>query len=1262
LGRGLKTLEIDIRMNSNDPNHHLVWFLRNFPLTVEDFSLTIQFVRSTPVQISDPEKVERSEQGSVSTTVITANATAQKGKQDHSCNCVMGQDDELAFAVPLSIKNLSLYGFYPLPEPDELEFTPGSSSATRSRTTSPFLTALENLIRRSPELSSIKVDNICHDYGTAIRRTRWLGLEDVTAMLKPYRAKSREFESVIAPRLVKFTSSQGWTDEVLAEFLNRWDSTLSPSKTLNGGQDCQDHRVDHSKDDNDDVENVVVGWKTLELAEVQESFSKTSAAILHQTQHLENLTLSSSEGFPPQELAWILRTSPRLNCFSTIEDNAWPKEGHEYPYLNVFLEAQDLLLPLHQIQGFWSTWTDRKRPHPQNLGWHPKRHGSDNEHGYGGFLAWVASENLEILRVVIKNVPRPDLKRSQFGGTLGQCREGTLAHEDYQDPRVALQVEQELCRRIGRLTNLKELVLGMDDRKWGDLNYYRSLPKRLRKELGLPLLTPVKDPDREEEQKEIGVKDGDNGGTVADEEDVYSDADNAWNECPRWEPLMFYDEGFQYSCLSLALDAGLGYLAGLGQLEVLKVNRMSHRIRLQEVQWMAEHWPRLRRIEGLKVLRKDDKCPIPPVTEEAISTRMKEVKDKSWARVFSISELLEAILAFMDPKTLHTFRLVSRSMRDQCAPFFAITLDITERHRYPILRRLSSLVMPGAEHVASSPLNQIRGLHLHTQNDLPARFDQFYPETMDTVLDRCRNLREIKITDIPGNNAPPEKPSYPPRRTWSCRRFILVQPDSHHGRYCNSDCVGCFGHEDRPKYPDNGKPWSFWDRLPLEGELLKSLESLSVTAGEYTPMNLDRFMTRVGKSCVANTLRSFTVLGSWDQTRTVSWLALRDCLCNLTVLDAFRIEEIFISYEDHIDYDSRLGNRNSAKGSSSKFRWIAPSVKSLTIKCRALLAVKLALLKLFPNLESLVAGFKSEIWERAVDQHYFPNVSSCNDHAGRVPFPKLKSLDAFITLADDWMVSRLLQAWARRQLSFQLVSAQFAATYHPFLRPANEALFKMLCDQNIVVRRIQISDQDVCWATVILTSPVCQQIEALELLDSSLDFVQILKPAAVQAPQHWLLNEEQFPVVIQWSRTLTHLSLRTSLDSRTDTIHGEGALAFVRSAIKMMTQLVDLQLLEPIKDLAFFDGLGRSSPLSGKPVTADVVASSPTAQTFELENYCITERPLLKRLTLCQSFSLVRDPNFNVLARLWSERLHYQFRFLEDFVSIRQLHATHRPV
>lgn len=58
-------------------------------------------------------------------------------------------------------------------------------------------------------------------------------------------------------------------------------------------------------------------------------------------------------------------------------------------------------------------------------------------------------------------------------------------------------------------------------------------------------------------------------------------------------------EGCQYDCLEMTLEGGLDQLKGLKNLRVLDVRMMAQRIGIKEVNWMSQHWPRLRAIRGL---------------------------------------------------------------------------------------------------------------------------------------------------------------------------------------------------------------------------------------------------------------------------------------------------------------------------------------------------------------------------------------------------------------------------------------------------------------------------------------------------------------------------------------------------------------------------------------------------------------------------------------------------------------------------------------
>jgi hypothetical protein len=52
-------------------------------------------------------------------------------------------------------------------------------------------------------------------------------------------------------------------------------------------------------------------------------------------------------------------------------------------------------------------------------------------------------------------------------------------------------------------------------------------------------------------------------------------------------------------CLEMSLESGLDKLSGLKLLRELDTNGLRTKIGVKEVQWMTEHWPRLRVVRGL---------------------------------------------------------------------------------------------------------------------------------------------------------------------------------------------------------------------------------------------------------------------------------------------------------------------------------------------------------------------------------------------------------------------------------------------------------------------------------------------------------------------------------------------------------------------------------------------------------------------------------------------------------------------------------------
>lgn len=66
--------------------------------------------------------------------------------------------------------------------------------------------------------------------------------------------------------------------------------------------------------------------------------------------------------------------------------------------------------------------------------------------------------------------------------------------------------------------------------------------------------------------------------------------------CMEWTDL---EESLQWYSPEMSLASGLSELASLKNLEKLCVRFMNHRIRVPELKWMAENWPRLESLEGL---------------------------------------------------------------------------------------------------------------------------------------------------------------------------------------------------------------------------------------------------------------------------------------------------------------------------------------------------------------------------------------------------------------------------------------------------------------------------------------------------------------------------------------------------------------------------------------------------------------------------------------------------------------------------------------
>ncbi|KAF9899179.1 hypothetical protein EC991_009342, partial [Linnemannia zychae] len=99
------------------------------------------------------------------------------------------------------------------------------------------------------------------------------------------------------------------------------------------------------------------------------------------------------------------------------------------------------------------------------------------------------------------------------------------------------------------------------------------------------------------------------------------------NDVP-WEPHMYalkYGNGHQTTCLELTLDSGLDILGTLKELRVIDITRMKHRLGVDEMEWMEDHWPNLRTIKGL--FARSPRCPYAAIPSQDDRKRREDLVD-----------------------------------------------------------------------------------------------------------------------------------------------------------------------------------------------------------------------------------------------------------------------------------------------------------------------------------------------------------------------------------------------------------------------------------------------------------------------------------------------------------------------------------------------------------------------------------------------------------------------------------------------------------
>ncbi|KAG0057403.1 hypothetical protein BGZ83_010862 [Gryganskiella cystojenkinii] len=581
--------------------------------------------------------------------------------------------------------------------------------------------------------------------------------------------------------------------------------------------------------------------------------------------------------------------------------------------------------------------------------------------------------------------------------------------------------------------------------------------------------------------------------------------------------------------------------------------------------------------------------------------------ERSLTRVIRLPELFDAIVQYLDLKNFHVLRLVNTLFHDQCVARFSITLDLESlyhQRKFENLAESALAIKDGPGHEQLDPLDLIQGLKI-SRNRYTHK--SMTPETV-SILNQCRNLRHIHINDDPGSRSTSElseEPSNPARLFWSSM-FPVVQ-----------GAWRAEGNADDGDLKDGKHDWTFWDLLPLEGSLFDRLQSLTFEVHYHSQLNFDQFMTRLGRSHAAKSLDTLTIISSL-RTCEVFWEIFRDCICNLSMLKSFTMEGIKVSNRKQLLTEADDGSQHKM---ATQQRQVAPTVKSLSYRYGNGQDpdTKLALMSLFPNLESLKLTDLDALLGKAVDERIFFEVGDLqlplqqsssstlesqlatgpvkrNDASlYPIPFPRLRFLDFSNFSAKSWEESQVLRHWVKRTPAFRISVLWFDD------REANSGLHEELSAYSATVTHLTINIDDKDIVKTLLTSRLCRNLRSLSFRDRKLDCasvifeclqvpavesaVVILDPAMDSTSFLPLPSQASMSLVplpssqhdtftrLPWIQTLTRICFRDL--SYTSSMSNDESLAVLRSFLTLLPRLTDFEVQEPILDLSFFDGLGR---------------------------------------------------------------------------------------
>ncbi|KAF9204091.1 hypothetical protein BGZ49_005712 [Haplosporangium sp. Z 27] len=231
------------------------------------------------------------------------------------------------------------------------------------------------------------------------------------------------------------------------------------------------------------------GWRTLLISCMVDFGPLSAEALLRHAPTLEELRVSSCSGLASSTIQRLLSTAPNLRRLEALEE-----QSSEGPTLE--LDAKDII----QSQ-------------------------------------WICSK-LEVLRIKIAGIPRPDIRfQTNKRPLTGPLHEGEMNYS----------LQNEVYSQLGKMTNLKELILGSVDRNGGPNVFVRAEAMR---------------------------------------EGEYYDPN---------QPQEFR----QYECLSFTLESGLERLGDLKLLERLHLQGMAVGFGgAAEQEWAKNNWPSLKYAYG----------------------------------------------------------------------------------------------------------------------------------------------------------------------------------------------------------------------------------------------------------------------------------------------------------------------------------------------------------------------------------------------------------------------------------------------------------------------------------------------------------------------------------------------------------------------------------------------------------------------------------------------------------------------------------------